>query len=363
MTLAADGEGPAAMSAARNEHDVAAYQRFLGAARNFWSNQLFQALRRQTERDAPAATMQGSRDGEFEALVEQHPTHQIFAWLERHLQRMKYSGPFGLVASTTRHRQALLEALAKPLPDGMLRLDPDLKAPDYYHAYDIHQHPGGLGGDPLAGVIYRIAAASGVVDKPQLHERFARLAAANRRLTRVLDLGCGYGKSTWAFAAAAPSAHVQGIDLSASCLNVAAHETPAELCARVSFAQVDATATGFPARSYDMVTSTMLLHEMPEYAIRALIAETGRLIAPGGVAIHLDFLPPADPLLRMLFAGHARRNNEPFLLEHSRIDLQDAYERAGFRHVETLDFAEEDGALEASITKWRLPWTMIVAQR
>ena len=363
MTLSANDEGPVAMSDAWNEHDAAAYQRFLGASRGFWSNQLFQAVKRQAERDAPAAAMQSSHDAEFEALVEQHPTHRIFAWLERHMQRMRYSGPFGLVASTARHRQALLEALAMPLPDGMLRLDPDLKMPGYYSEYDIHQHPGGLGGDPLAGVIYRNAAASGVVSKPKLHERFARLATANRRVTRVLDLGCGYGKSTWAFAAAAPSAHVQGIDLSASCLKVAAHETPAELCARVTFAQMDATASGLSAGSYDMVTSTMLLHEMPEDAIRALIAETGRLVASGGVVVHLDFLPPADPLLRIFFAGHARRNNEPFLLDHSRIDLQNAYARAGFRHVETMDFAEEDGALDAPAPKWRLPWTMIVAEK
>src|SRR6185295_749324 len=148
--------------------------------------------------------------------------------------------------------------------------------------------------------------------------------------------------------------------LSASCLKVAAHETPAELCGRVTFAQADAAASGLAEGSYDMVTSTMLLHEMPEQAIRALIVETGRLVAPGGVVVHLDFLPPADPLLRILFTGHARRNNEPFLLDHSRIDLQDAYARAGFRQVGVSDFAEEDGALDASLPTWRLPWTMFV---
>ena len=182
-------------------------------------------------------------------------------------------------------------------------------------------------------------------------------------MTRVLDLGCGYGKSTCAFAQAVPSAHVHGIDLSASCLEVAAHDTPADFRARVTFAQMDAASSGLLAGSYDMVTSTMLLHEMPENTIRALIAETGRLVAPGGVVVHLDFLPPADPLLRVLFTGHSRRNNEPFLLDHSRIDLQDAYARAGFHHVETMDFAEEDGALDASALIWRLPWTMIVAEK
>jgi hypothetical protein len=144
----------------------------------------------------------------------------------------------------------LPDALSKPLPEGMLRLDPHLKTPRYYNEYDIHQDPGGFGGDPLAGFEHSNAAASGVVGTPQLHAWLARL----------------------------------------------------------------------------------------------------------------DFLPPGDPLLRILLAGH-RRNNEPFLLDQSRIDLEDAYARAGFRHVETIDFAEEDGALDAFVPKWRLPWAMIAAEK
>ena len=107
----------------------------------------------------------------------------------------------------------------------------------------------------------------------------------------------------------------------------------------------------------------MLLHEMPEDVVRRLIAETARLVTPGGIVAHLDFLPPEDPLLAILFAGHARRNNEPYLLDHSRIDLSEAYAKAGFSSVEAVAFAEEDGAHESALPKWRLPWTIIFAQR
>ena len=341
-----------------NDADAAAYQRFVAAARGYWANDLFAALRRQVGTHECKPSAEG-----FEALVERHPTHRLFAWLERHLQRMRYSGPFGLVESVNREREALLAALSRPQPDGMLRLDPDLSPPGYYAECDIHQHPGGLRGDPLAGLVYRDAVGSGVVGKPALHQRFAQLVAARHAPARILDLGCGFGRSAWAFADAMPAARVVGIDLSASCLTVAVHETPAALRERVTYAQADAVASGFPAASFDLVTSTMLLHEMPESAVRALIEETGRLVAGGGMVAHLDFLPPRDPLLRILFEGHARRNNEPFLLEHSRIDLADAYARAGFSNVETLDFAEEDGALDPELPRWRLPWKMIVATK
>src|SRR4029079_2357425 len=101
-----------------------------------------------------------------------------------------------------------------------------------------------------------------------------------------------------------PGATVEGVDLSAACLTVAAQDTPEALRERVRFIQADAVATGRPAAAYDLVTSTMLLHEMPEDAVRALIDESARVVAPGGAVVHLDFLPPADPLLAELFAGH-----------------------------------------------------------
>ena len=145
---------PVAREAARadapgawDEHDAAAHQRFVAAARGFWSTRLFDSVRRQVGREVPP------HDAAYAAFVQQHPTHRYFAWLERHLQRMKYSGPYGIVATAARHRTAHVEALARPLPAGMLQLDPQFEAPAYYRACDIHQHPGGLGGDPLAGVV------------------------------------------------------------------------------------------------------------------------------------------------------------------------------------------------------------------
>ena len=338
------------------DNDTIAYQRFVAAARGFWANDLFAALRRQVRTPDTTADPQA-----FASLVDAHPTHRIFAFLERHLQRMRYSGPFGLVQRVERDRDALLASLCDPLPEGLLHLDPELSPPPYYAEFDIHQHPGGLGGDTLAALVYREAVGSGVVGQPALHRRFAQLVTAKTTPARILDLGCGFGRSAWAFADAVPTASVLGLDLSASCLTVAAHDTPEHLRTRVSFAQADAAATKLPRASFDLVTSTMLLHEMPEHAVRALIEETGRVTSAGGVVAHLDFLPPDDPLLRILFAGHARRNNEPFLLEHARIDVAAAYARAGFARVETFDFAEEDGALDADFPRWRLPWKVILA--
>ncbi len=336
--------------------DAASYQQFIGACRAFWAGPMFRALQRQV-----AAEARGTDPAAFEHLVRHHPTHAMFGWFERHLQRMKYSGRWGLAPMLGAQRDTLLAQLAAADGTGRLALDPALAPPAYWLDHDIHQHPGGLG-DDIAGFVYRAAVGQGgVVGLRQLHERFAQAALADRTPARILDLGCGYGRSTFAFAAAAPAANVTGIDLSESCLRLAAIETPAALHNRVRFRQADAAVPG--DERFDMVTSTMLLHELPEAALRAVIDETARLLDAGGVAVHLDFLPPADPLLRILYDGHSDRNNEPFMRDLARIDLVEAHRQAGFDRIEITPFAEADGALDQPARRWRVPWTMIVATK
>lgn len=360
--MKASAQGPTnPSSAALADRERQSYQRFLAAARGYWANDMFTALRRHVAVEVQIDDPAGAGRDEFQAQVKKHPTYQLFAWFERHLQRMRYSGPRGLVAGVEARREHLAAELAQPLPQGLLELDPDLDQPAYYTACDIHQHPGGVGADILAAYVYRDAVRGGVVGKSTLHERFTKQLTSRCRPSRVLDLGCGFGRSSHAFAVAFPDAFVHGIDLSASCVTVAAHETPEALRPRMKFTQADALASKLPANDFDLVTSTMLLHEMPEAVVHMLIAETGRLLVPGGMAAHLDFLPPSDPLLRLVYEGHAERNNEPYLLEHSRIDLASAYKAAGFRSVEIHDFAEDEHARADPPHSWRLPWKIILA--
>lgn len=342
--------------------EAASYQAFLGAARRFWAGPLFQAMRQHVTAAASSQQIDGARDADaFKAMVHEDPSQAMFAWFKRHLQRMKYSGRWGLAGTLEARRDELLAQVATSRTT--LRLDPGVEAPSYWLEHDIHQHPGGLSGD-LAGFVYQEAAGrGGVVGRPELHERFAQAALAGSSPRRILDLGCGFGRSTVAFAAAAPEAHVTGIDLSASCLRLAAAQAPNALQDRLDYLQADAANLDpamFPG-GFDLVTSTMLLHELPEPALEAVIACTSRLLAPGGRAVHLDFLPPADTLLRILYDGHSVRNNEPFMADLARADLAGLHGRAGFERFDALPFAETDGALDMPPTRWRLPWTMLVA--
>ncbi|MBM3521564.1 MAG: class I SAM-dependent methyltransferase [Alphaproteobacteria bacterium] len=354
------------MALGASEQEQAAYQAFLGSSRRFWSERLLGVV----HADATAARQREpslTEAGLAERLSASR-RYDFFCWLERHLQRMKYSGPRGLVAYTDSRREALETMLEGPLPEGMLQLDPALALPAYYVDCDIHQQPGGLWSDALGGVIYQRAAggAGGVVSRASLHDRFAALVAEQRPegWQRLVELGCGYGKSTLPFAHARAEAETIGVDLAAPALRLAAQLGARTQARNLRFVQADARATSLEPGSADVVTSTMVLHELPPDVIAATLREAARLLRPGGLAIHLDFLPADDVFARLLHFGHGRRNNEPFIEPLARMDLAAAHREAGLDAFEVLPFEDEDGALERPAgVKWRLPWAVIVARK
>ena len=129
------------------------------------------------------------------------------------------------------------------------------------------------------------------------------------------------------------------------------------------FRQACAEETGFADGTFDVVTSTMMLHEMPPGAVERVIAESYRVLEPGGVVVHLDFLADVEPFKRFIHYGHSKRNNEPYMPPLNEMDLEGLHLGAGFRDVRILPFEEMPGALAPDHTAWRFPWTAIIAAK
>jgi ubiquinone/menaquinone biosynthesis C-methylase UbiE len=343
-----------------------AFQAFVLDCKLFWTRQMFPEVRRRFE--AAAADAPPASAAEAAALIEDDTTYRYFAWFERHQQRMKYSGRHGLARHYAKHRRHIAAALAEPVPDRLLELDPDFRLPEYYTSIDIHQHPGGVWSDAIAGYVYERGARSTapMLDKAEsLHHRLAAEAfdRARRPVARVADLGCGFGGSTRPFYQDHPEVEVVGVELSEPCLRLAALRAMEDQARNAHFRQADAAATGLESGSCDIVTSTMLLHEMPPRHVGKVLAESHRLLAPGGLSIHLDFIPDPDPFATFIHYGHSRRNNEPFMVPLNEMDLQEAHRAAGFERVEVVPFEEFTGALSPQMTAWRFPWTLILAHK
>jgi ubiquinone/menaquinone biosynthesis C-methylase UbiE len=347
----------------------AAAQSFILEAKMHWTRTLFPALRDEYQARARQARKKPRSTAEVARLVEGTTLYRYYAWLERHLQRMKYSGRYGLMPYHEQGRSGLeAELAAAALPTGMLELDPECAVPDYYAEIDIHQHPGGVYGDAIAGFIYERGARTTTPllggKHRDLHDRLVSFVGENGGAPRrLLDLGCGFGKSTAPFYGAFRDTEVVGVDIAAPLLRLAAREAARAQARNVQFKQRRAEDTRLPDASFDLVTSTMLLHEMAPRAIAATFAECRRVLSPGGRMVHLDFHLVPDPFLRFIHEGHARRNNEPHMAAWARIDVKTLLRKHGFKKIREMPFAEGEGVLDGGFRSWRFPWTLIAAER
>ena len=325
-----------------------AAQDFILSVKTYWTTKLYPQL----DRNAPIEK------------VKQTVDYQFFAWLERHLQRYKYSGRYGIHRFQNQFREEIIENFSD---NEILILDKELNLPYYYTSVDIHQHPGGLWSDDIAGTVYERGARSttplGTANHQDLHHRLTTIATPQYNPSKILDMACGFGKSTQPFYNAFPDADVVGIDLSAPCLQLAAHFAKQNQVSNVNYRQANAEHTPFKNDEFNLITSTMLLHELPPKNIKAVFAEAHRVLAPGGKMVHLDFYLVPDKFDRFIHLGHSKRNNEPFMVSFIKMDIKQILETQGFKNISIEPFEEAEGTLALDYSSWRFPWTIISAEK
>jgi len=342
--------------------EARAYQSYVLGLKLFWTTKLYRDVVAQAQR-------LGLEDPEaIEERMRQSTTYQFFGWLERHLQQYKYLGRWGMLPITAAQAEQLSSMLAEAAtrhPE-RLQLDPQLQMPAYYTDTDFHQHPGGVWSDDSDAFMYEWAAGSTTpthADNADLHVRLARLIRDRFRPASILDLGCGFGKTTLPLKREMPDVEVIGCDLSAPVLRLA-HMRALEHGLDITFTQQAAEELRFPDSRFDVVTATMLIHEIPTPALRRSFAEARRVLHPGGSVVYLDFYDvPGGAVGEFFHLGHSDRNNEPFMRSLKKLDLVAELKSAGFDDVQIEPFEEVDGALangDDPPSAWRFPWTTIV---
>ena len=158
-----------------------------------------------------------------------------------------------------------------------------------------------------------------------------------------------------------------GVDVAVPLLELATSEAA---CRRLGlrFVQASCTATGLEAGSADLVTATMLVHELPPEEIRATLVEAARLLAPGGLLRVLDFQPTGDPVRDLAMSEHSERNNEPYIRELFRADVLGWCEELGLGAAAWAVFDERgagrlSGGTRPVRREWHFPWAVLEAAR
>jgi len=152
---------------------------------------------------------------------------------------------------------------------------------------------------------------------------------------RILDLGCGLGHNVLPIAQAFPDAEVVAVDVGAPMLRYGLARAKAMGIENVRFVQADvASLKDLPDASFDWIQSTMFLHETSFKSMQEIFRETHRLLAPGGIVLHVEQPQYSEdmPLFEQAMRDwDAFYNNEPFWTKMHEIDLDAFMEKAGFK--------------------------------
>ena len=105
---------------------------------------------------------------------------------------------------------------------------------------------------------------------------------------RVLDVGCGTGTLALMVKHASPAADVVGLDGDSQILEIARRKA-SEQGLHIRFDQGMSFALPYPDDSFDVVTTTLMLHHLDREGKRGTAAEMYRVLRPGGCLYGIDF--------------------------------------------------------------------------
>lgn len=334
---------------AEPSHDELVEQLFVRDLKMFVMTDIEPAQRAASERKAAQLDLKGANDpiGTLRAAMFEEPDFRNWLGLRRESQRLLWDVVNDCVAAQGDH---LAQRADIAEPCGSVRLDGSFIAPAYLVDGDVHLMPGGYGADHGAesvhqgalmdrgGAVYMLGRNGGLLNDVRGQTAMAHVLTRYPDLDpkRILDMGCGVGSSTVPAAQCFPDAEVHGVDVGADMLRYA-HARAENMGAVVHFSQQGAEQTDFPDDSFDLVYSCVMLHETSQAAVANIMAESRRLLRPGGVAVHLEV-----PLLmtigslwdEMSAELEAEYNNEPYWRGALTTDYGALLRNAGFSDVQ-----------------------------
>jgi SAM-dependent methyltransferase len=281
---------------------------------------------------------------EIRHAMNRDPWHRYWSALKRNSMEMRQQNGRAMVLRQLDE----LDAKARQFNEGRdtLQLHPDVAVPRYQAAIDIHCMPGSYHGeerpgDVSAGANYDcgiFATTGGGLGAlsdggGQALVEWIKKERPGWVPKRILDLGCTIGHNIVPLALAFPETEVIAIDTAAPSLRYGHARAQALGAYNLKFIQMNAEdMSAFADASFDWVQTTMYLHELSGTALPRVINEGVRVLAPGGLMLHLEQPQYSDamPLYEQFIRDwDAFNNNEPFWSAMHALDLKGIMAAAG----------------------------------
>lgn len=263
---------------------------------------------------------------EIREAMREDGYYRMWSSLRRTGMEMRQQAGRALVLRQMQSLRDRAQALSASYPD-TLRLDPSISVPRYQSELDNHCMPGSyyaeyIDGDVSAAANYdagMFATTTGLFGRYLDGAGRGTVEWLRRRRPgwapkRILDLGAGLGHNVVPVARAFPEAEIIAVDLAAPMLRYGHARAIGMGIKNVIFQQANAESLPFEDGRFDFIYSAMFLHETSHSALRNILCEAKRLLAPGGLQVHLE-QPPyrgMGAFEQFLRDWDCHYNNEPF---------------------------------------------------
>lgn len=158
--------------------------------------------------------------------------------------------------------------------------------------------------------------------------RYIRAAGGADGL-RLLDVGCGTGRTLHQLSVAHPTLRLYGADLSPAYVRTARRRL--DDVAELTLAVENGEALPWADATFDVVTSVYLFHELPRNARRNVVREMLRVVKPGGLVVLEDSAQLSEsPEIATALHEFPREFHEPFYEDYLEDDLADLLREVGF---------------------------------
>jgi SAM-dependent methyltransferase len=337
-------------------HDEIARFNFLAHMNRHLSTRIMPAVKTAWERRAgPAFETRESRAPkdrhEVRKALLQDPYYQAWSALRRATMEQRQQAGRWIALRQAEILSAKVDGLTKA--GDRLELDPALPIPRYVSAVDHHCMPGSyhrevFPGDVSgaanydSGIFATTGGALGRFSDGGGHAvvKWVRKTLPDFRPHRILDIGANLGQNVLPIAQAFPDAEVIALDVGAPMLRYGAARAKSMGVENVRFVQGDGSDLSRWANgSFDWVQTTMTLHELSLTSIKAIFAETFRVLSHGGIVLHVEQPQYAAdmPLFEQAMRDwDAFYNNEPFWSTMHELDLDGFMVEAGFDRAKLI---------------------------
>jgi ubiquinone/menaquinone biosynthesis C-methylase UbiE len=330
-------------------HDEAARFNFLAGFNKYMATVLGTGNKLAYDRRVlPAFVKEHGREPEhrheIRHAMNKDPWHRYWSALKRNSMEMRQQNGRAMVLRQLDE----LDAKARQYNEGRdtLRLDPSVPVPRYQSAVDIHCMPGSYHGEERpgdvsaganydCGIFATTAGGLGALTDGggQALVEWIKRERPGWNPRRILDIGCTIGHNIVPLAQAFPDCEVIAIDTAAPSLRYG-HARAQSLGVRnLHFVQKNAEdLSEYPDGHFDWVQTTMFLHETSGTALPRIIGEGARVLAEGGLMLHLEQPQYSDamPLYEQFIRDwDAFNNNEPFWSSMHALHLEDIMDQAG----------------------------------